>query len=55
MSKKNILLAHLYENGRDEMGMWQRKHAEVIADAICRISPETETQIPSVGEIINLK
>ena len=55
MSKKNILLAHLYENGRDEMGMWQRKHAEVVADAIRRISPETETHIPSIGEIVDLK
>ena len=55
MSKKTILLAHLYENGRDEMGMWQRKHAEVVADAIRRISPETETLIPSIGEIVDLK
>ena len=55
MSRKCILLTHLYENGRDEMGMWQTKHAEVVADAICRISPDTKTYIPATGEIVHLK
>ena len=54
VSRKNILLTHLYENGRDEMGMWQKHHAEAVAEAIRERSPETAVKIPRLGEIIKL-
>lgn len=54
MSGRNILLTHLYENARDESGMWQMKHARIVCDAILEKSPETTVKVPKYGEILHL-
>ena len=54
MSRRNILLAHLYENAREERVMWQRHHARVAADEIQKCSPKTVVRIPSCGEVLPL-
>ena len=55
ISSRNILIAHLYESGRREDGMWQRRHAELARDEITDRSPETEVLIPELGDVIELK
>ncbi len=54
ISRKRILLTHLYESGRSEKGMWQRHHAEAVRSAILSRSPETAVDIPECGEVIKL-
>lgn len=51
-SEKNILLTHLYECGRRDEDMWRREHAELIADEISKISPNTKVHIPHAGDMI---
>ncbi len=53
-SQKRILLAHLYENGREDHKMWQGEHAKLIKKEILSLSPETEVIIPDWGERIKL-
>ena len=53
-SKKNIVLAHLYENGRRDAYMWRSEHAELISRKIKEISPETRVYIPVAGEVLRL-
>jgi len=53
-SNKNILFAHLYENGRKSEDMWRNEHAELLAKTIVGISPQTKTILPRPGEIISL-
>ena len=52
MSTGTIVLAHLYENGRTVEQMWRREHAEQLAEAIRRRSPDTQVLIPAMGESI---
>ena len=54
MSKENIILSHLYENGRHESGMWQIHHAHIVRSQINEISPKTSVLVPRLGEIIKL-
>jgi len=54
LSKKNIILTHLYENGRGDDKMWMRHHAEAIKEAVKEKSPETRVLIPHCGENILL-
>ena len=44
-SRRNILIAHLYESGRREDGMWQSHHAELAREEIRRLSPDTNVSI----------
>lgn len=53
-SDRNILFSHLYENGRRYEDMWRTEHAELLAETIRAISPDTQTVIPKPGEIIDL-
>ena len=53
-SNKNIILSHLYENGRRDSYMWRREHADIIKSVIHSLSPDTNVIIPEAGEIINL-
>ncbi|MBQ8397803.1 MAG: MBL fold metallo-hydrolase [Clostridia bacterium] len=52
---KNILLTHLYENGRADDSMWRDEHAHMVADAIHALSPETRVIVPHSGEILDLQ
>lgn len=54
-SAKNILLTHLYENGRTDDKMWTQEHAEAIHSAIAAQSPNTRVLIPQQGECIRLQ
>ncbi len=51
-SNKNIILAHLYENGRRDAYMWRREHALVAEKAIKNVSPETNVLIPQSGDTL---
>lgn len=51
---KNLLLTHLYENGRADNAMWRDTHAAIVADAIRALSPATRVLVPHSGEIIAL-
>ena len=53
-SAKNILLTHLYENGRPDNRMWRIEHAEAVKAELAAISPETNVMIPRSGEMIEL-
>ena len=53
-SNKNILLTHLYEDGRPDHKMWRAEHAHAAADKIHALSPETRVIIPRRGECIRL-
>ena len=53
-STKNIILTHLYENGRRDSYMWRQEHANIIRLEINKISPSTNVLIPNAGELINL-
>ncbi len=53
-SEKNILLSHLYNSERKLGYMWTVRHAEIVSEAIHRISPDTKTYIPRIGQIIPL-
>ena len=54
-STKNVILAHLYENGRKDHQMWTNAHAQILANAICSISPTTNIRIPKAGDALELK
>ena len=54
-SKKNIVLTHLYENGRKDVDMWQYNHAELIKNKIKSLSPETKIFIPNQGQVLTLE
>lgn len=54
LSDKNVLLTHLYEDGRQENSMWQESHATLIAEAITARSADTRVRIPKRGEVIHL-
>lgn len=53
-SDRNILFAHMYENGRADRDMWRREHAELLSELIHGKSPRTVTWIPRPGEILTL-
>jgi len=53
-SKKNIILAHLYENGRRDAYMWRLEHALLAEKAIKIVSPDTNVLIPQSGDVIKL-
>ena len=53
-SKKNIILAHLYENGRRDAYMWRREHALLAEKAIKIVSPDTNVLIPQSGDVLKL-
>ena len=53
-SKKNILLSHLYNAERKLGYMWDRRHAAILEEKIREISPDTEVQIPRIGQILPL-
>ena len=53
-SRRNIVIAHLYESGRKVDGMWQLHHAEIARSAIKKRSPETNVTVPAIGDIIEL-
>ena len=53
-SAKNILLTHLYENGRPDDKMWRMEHAEAVAQQFSVLSPVTRVLIPQPGEILKL-
>ena len=54
-STKNILLTHLYEDGRTDDKMWKLEHAEAIKAAIAEKSPDTCVLIPSRGDCFRLQ
>ena len=54
MSNRNLLLTHLYENGRTDDTMWRAEHAQALAETVRRICPETHVHIPEWGECIRL-
>lgn len=54
-SQKNILLTHLYECGRRDEDMWRREHAELIADEMKKLSPDTNIHIPHAGDMIRFE
>lgn len=54
MSSRNVILGHLYENGRRESGMWQLHHAHLVGNVIRRQSPDTKVTVPQCGEILAL-
>ena len=54
-STKNVILAHLYENGRKDHQMWTNAHAQILANAVCSISPTTNIRIPKTGDVLELK
>lgn len=54
-SEKNMILTHLYENGRKDEDMWRREHAEFVASKICELSPKTRVVIHSCGQVMELK
>ncbi len=53
-SRKNILLTHLYEDGRPEESMWQAYHAMILKDAILERSSNTQVFIPRQGAVMEL-
>lgn len=55
LSDKNILLTHLYENGREDASMWRSYHAALIVEEIARLSPDTAAIMPLPGEVLELK
>ena len=52
---KTVILAHLYEIGREDEGMWRREHAEALAAKIRSLLPEARVLIPDMGDFIPLK
>ena len=54
-SKKNILFTHLYECNRKGVDMWRTEHADLIAQTVHRISPDTNTAVPVPGKILRMK
>jgi len=54
-SAKNILLTHLYEDGRTDDKMWKREHAEAIRQEIASQSPLTRVLIPRQGDRFRLE
>ncbi len=54
LSRKNMLLTHLYENGRADDSMWRDEHARIVAGAIHALSPETRVIVPHSGEVLDL-
>lgn len=54
-SDKNIILTHLYENGRKDKDMWRKEHAEFVGSKISALSPKTNVFIPTCGQVIELK
>lgn len=54
-SKKNILLTHLYENGRMDKDMWRDSHAELVMGELKKLSPDTHVTAPKSGEVMELK
>lgn len=55
LSRKNILLTHLYENKRADDSMWRDEHAQIVADAVHALSPETRVIVPHSGDVLDLK
>jgi len=53
-STKNIILSHLYENGRRDAYMWRQEHAILIKETIKSLSPDTKVIIPKAGDVISL-
>ena len=53
-SKKHLILAHLYENGRKDRQMWRREHALLSANALQTRCPDAKISIPAPGEILVL-
>ena len=54
-SDKNMILTHLYENGRKDKDMWRKEHAELVGAKISALSPKTNVFIPACGQVIELK
>ncbi len=54
-SKRNIVIAHLYESGRRADGMWRMHHAELAREEIRKYSPEIEVSIPRYPQKFELK
>ena len=53
-SNKNLIFAHLYENGRKDSQMWTKSHACLLEKAAKENYPEIKTVIPKIGEILKL-
>jgi len=53
-SKKNILLAHLWENSRTDDQMWRDYHAQLVTEEIHKLSPATIVRTPHRGEVMEL-
>lgn len=53
-SQKNILLSHLYNSERKLGYAWTLRHANILAEKIREISPETKTRVPRLGQIMPL-
>lgn len=53
-SRRNIVIAHLYESGRRVDGMWRRCHGELARGEILKRSPETTVTIPTCGDVLKL-
>jgi len=53
-SRKNILIGHLYENGRADKYMWRAHHAELASKTISKLSCDTKVTILSHGNVSKL-
>lgn len=53
-STKNIILSHLYNSERKLGYAWTLRHANIVAEEIRKISPETYIRIPRLGQIMPL-
>lgn len=51
---RRVLLTHLYETVRDIRSMWQRCHAELLAERMKEVCPDMTVDIPDCGTIIQL-
>lgn len=54
LTQKNIFLAHLYENGRDDEGMWRLEHAEMLKKEIVARSEDINVEVLVHGRCFEL-
>lgn len=54
LSDQNILITHLYEDGRPADKMWRNQHAQAAKQALQQQCPRCAVKIPQRGEVISL-
>lgn len=53
-SNKNILIGHLYENGRADKYMWRFEHADMAIQMLAHLSPDTRVKTLAHGVTLEL-